>query len=76
MLRCCASYTQLKQQHHGGIGQLDDVQDSLKAWVECLDAGIVVIGDAAGEDLAQHISVQVKRDIGSPCVSTIASYNP
>ena len=43
------------------------VQGSLEARIECFDAGIVVVGDAAGEDLAQHIGVQVQRDIGCPC---------
>ena len=43
------------------------VQGSLKAGIECSDAGIVVVGDAAGEDLAQHAGVQIKRDIGCPC---------
>ncbi len=36
--------------------------------VKCLDAGIVVVSDATGEDLAQHICIEVQGDIDLPCM--------
>ena len=57
-------------------GQLQEVQDTLKAWVEGLDASVVEVGDAAGEDLAQHMSIQVERDIGGPCMCAHSSQIP
>ena len=47
-----------------------EAQHSLKAGIQRLDAGTVVVSDAAGKNLAQHVCVQIDRDIGSPCTSS------
>ena len=47
------------------------MKNSLDARIQCLYSGIVVAGNLAGEDLAQHIGVQGECDyISLPCSPT------